>query len=190
MPKLQHILPILFTWLSLWLAVGPLTALFISISADSSGLIPELSSFAALLLCAVSVAETCCSMLAGLHTQTHTRLLYVFPQLLVFYHFFTVTPLHHSFTPTLPLCRCVRVSGSWPAGKWAGWDSHGAHAHMKATAVRTKTQWSNRKINKTNNDSVTFHPIQSAFTLETFLDPHVAIFCCSGLLWYYINANC
>lgn len=124
------------------------------------------------------------------HTQTHTRLLYAFPQLLVFYHFFTVTPLHHSFTPTLPLCRCDRVSGSWPAGKWAGWDSHGAHAHMKATAVRTKTQWSNRKRNKTNNDSVTFHPIKSAFTLETFLDPHVAIFCCSGLLWYYINANC
>lgn len=187
MPKLQHIPPILFTWLSLWLAVGPLTALFISISADSSGLIPELSSFAALLLCAVSVAETCSPAYTHRHTHAYCTLS------LNCWCSITFSQSPPSITRSLTsllLCRCVRVSGSWPAGKWAGWDSHGAHAHMKATAVRTKTQWPNRKINKSNNDSVTFHPIKSAFTLETFLDPHVAIFCFSGLLWYYINANC
>ncbi len=134
MPKLQHILPILFTWLSLWLAVRPLTALFISIFADSSGLIPELSSFAVLLLCSLSLELRHAPACSHRHLISLNR---YFSQPLPLLLFYSHSPSPRLFVASVNVC--VGVDLKWRQEA----ECHRVQTHMKKTPDITRYAYTN-----------------------------------------------
>lgn len=124
MPKLQHIPPILFTWLSLWLALGPLIAPFYfhfcwQLWAHPWTVIICCSAS----LCSVSGAEACSCML----TQKLN-----FPSLL-FPYFFHNPSFYHPLIHTLFLYTSFLSSEDFCVGVDLMDPSHWVETHEKET---------------------------------------------------------